>query len=163
MQGFNRCRSMALGRYWQENGLAVVPVLSWAQRGTCAFCEMLASRGFVYLEKATAWAHVHDGCNCVPVPGFNYARSKVGGYDPDVYLQRYIERQKAKRAENDGAGASLRMTKAEYAKVTHAINDAYHARFKGENNGKITVGDCVYTFRIVGFGEYEILRKRGIE
>ncbi len=37
MQRWNRYRSMALGRYWQENGLSVVPVLSWAQPSTYAF------------------------------------------------------------------------------------------------------------------------------
>ncbi|WP_322152378.1 DUF4417 domain-containing protein [Paratractidigestivibacter sp.] len=37
MQAWNRYRSMALGRYWQNNGLTVVPVLSWAQPETYEF------------------------------------------------------------------------------------------------------------------------------
>ena len=37
MRRRNRYRSMALGRYWQEQGLTVVPVLSWAQLSTYEF------------------------------------------------------------------------------------------------------------------------------
>ena len=73
-----------------------------AQHGTCAFCEILASRGFVYLARATANAHVHDGCNCVPMPGFEHGRTKVGGYDPDIYVKRYKDGKKASEGANDG-------------------------------------------------------------
>lgn len=38
MQAWNRYRSQALGRYWQDNGLTVVPTLSWAQPESYAFC-----------------------------------------------------------------------------------------------------------------------------
>ena len=38
MQQWNRYRSAALGRYWAENGLTVVPALSWAQRSSYRFC-----------------------------------------------------------------------------------------------------------------------------
>lgn len=38
MQAWNRYRSQALGRYWQDNGIAVVPTLSWAQPDSYAFC-----------------------------------------------------------------------------------------------------------------------------
>ena len=38
MQQWNRYRSTALGRYWAENGLTVVPTLSWAQRSSYRFC-----------------------------------------------------------------------------------------------------------------------------
>lgn len=38
MQQWNRYRSAALGRYWAENGLTVVPTLSWAQRSSYRFC-----------------------------------------------------------------------------------------------------------------------------
>ena len=37
MQRWNRYRSQALGRYWQGQGLTVVPVLSWAQPSTYGF------------------------------------------------------------------------------------------------------------------------------
>lgn len=38
MQAWNRYRSQALGRWWQDNGLTVVPTLSWAQPESYAFC-----------------------------------------------------------------------------------------------------------------------------
>ena len=38
MQAWNRYRSQALGRYWQGNGLTVVPTLSWAQADSYTFC-----------------------------------------------------------------------------------------------------------------------------
>lgn len=38
MQAWNRYRSLALGLYWQRNGLPVVPTLSWATPDTYGFC-----------------------------------------------------------------------------------------------------------------------------
>ena len=38
MQQWNRYRSAALGRYWAESGLTVVPTLSWAQPSSYRFC-----------------------------------------------------------------------------------------------------------------------------
>lgn len=38
MQQWNRYRSAALGKYWAENGLTVVPTLSWAQPSSYKFC-----------------------------------------------------------------------------------------------------------------------------
>lgn len=37
MQRWNRYRSQALGHWWQEQGLRVVPTLSWAQRRSFRF------------------------------------------------------------------------------------------------------------------------------
>ena len=38
MQAWNRYRSQALGRWWSENGVKVVPTLSWAQPESYGFC-----------------------------------------------------------------------------------------------------------------------------
>ncbi|OFK24216.1 DUF4417 domain-containing protein [Olsenella sp. HMSC062G07] len=38
MQEWNRYRSAALGRYWEQNGITVVPTLSWAQPSSYKFC-----------------------------------------------------------------------------------------------------------------------------
>lgn len=59
-------------------GYARVPVGE-----TCAFCILLASRGFVYSSERTAtisrWGHkYHNNCDCVAVP-FTRAGS-IGGY-----------------------------------------------------------------------------------
>lgn len=56
---------------------------------TCAFCIMLASRGFVYYSKKTAGEneHMHPHCNCKIVPGFE--GDVIEGYDNKVYLNIY--------------------------------------------------------------------------
>lgn len=38
MQEWNRYRSAALGWYWAQNGITVVPTLSWAQPSSYKFC-----------------------------------------------------------------------------------------------------------------------------
>ena len=69
-----------------RNGLRYARVPS----GTaCAFCLMLASRGFVYLSKISAGkdkGHYHNHCNCAVVAG--NLKMKVGGYDPDGLNER---------------------------------------------------------------------------
>lgn len=68
-----------------RTGFARVP------RGvTCAFCTMVASRGFVYRTAETAgqsnqW---HDDCDCSIVPGQN-ADDYPPGYDPDALYKLY--------------------------------------------------------------------------
>lgn len=57
---------------------------------TCAFCLMLASRGFVYASKDTAgeFDHFHDGCDCKIVAGFG-DDAGVEGYEHGKYLEMY--------------------------------------------------------------------------
>lgn len=56
---------------------------------TCAFCIMLASRGFVYHSKKSAGEneHMHPNCDCKIVPGFD--GDVIEGYDRQVYLNMY--------------------------------------------------------------------------
>lgn len=67
---------------------------------TCAFCIMLASRGFVYYSKesATGNGHVHPNCDCKIVPGFD--GDVIEGYDPSVYEGIYNAGNKG-RGMND--------------------------------------------------------------
>lgn len=69
-------------------------------RETCAFCFMLASRGFVYWTEADAGASGHEyhaHCDCVIVPGFFNGGSlyasdnQVEGYKPSELYGRYRE------------------------------------------------------------------------
>lgn len=55
---------------------------------TCAFCMMLASRGFVYRSKETAGEgnHYHANCDCRIVPSWG---AGVAGYDPDEYYDKW--------------------------------------------------------------------------
>ena len=66
---------------------------------TCAFCVMLASRGFVYLSAATAGdrdgdgiddGHYHANCDCIIVPSFTPKDDpRIEGYDPDELYEQY--------------------------------------------------------------------------
>lgn len=60
---------------------------------TCAFCEMLASRGFVYHTQAKAGEgdEYHDECDCQVVPEWDADGNHIAGYDPDAMYERYLE------------------------------------------------------------------------
>ena len=57
---------------------------------TCAYCAMLASRGFIYSSEETAGAGSHDHCRCMVVPGFGDDPSWPG-YKPESYYRMYDE------------------------------------------------------------------------
>lgn len=67
---------------------------------TCAFCMMLASRGFVYYSKKAAGElmQYHNDCDCQIVAGVD----DVEGYDPDGLYEDY----QASRQEADGTTQS---------------------------------------------------------
>lgn len=59
---------------------------------SCAFCLMLASRGFVYHSTTSAGedkGHYHNRCHCAVVAG--NLKMKVNGYDPDGVNERMTE------------------------------------------------------------------------
>lgn len=58
---------------------------------TCAWCSMLASRGFVYLTEKTAGLnkHYHNGCDCQIVPSWEQNQAVIKGYDPDALYGQY--------------------------------------------------------------------------
>lgn len=64
---------------------------------TCAFCLMLASRGFAYQSDETAGRQMqyHRDCDIIP----SWGRQKLTGYDPDAYLEMW---QAEKAAAGDG-------------------------------------------------------------
>lgn len=68
---------------------------------TCTWCEMLASRGFVYTSPKSAglFMRFHYKCDCQVVPGFE-GKNPVEGYDPGVYKARYEAALAALRAES---------------------------------------------------------------
>lgn len=57
---------------------------------TCAFCLMLASRGFVYFSEMSAEGlnHGHDNCDCDVIPGFG-ENPGIGGYSHKRYQKLY--------------------------------------------------------------------------
>lgn len=75
-----------LYRNCKKNGVRYARVPSG--RETCAFCFMLASRGFVYWseEDAGGAGHkYHSNCDCIIVPGFH----KDSGLDEDAQIEGY--------------------------------------------------------------------------
>lgn len=75
------------------------------QGKTCAFCAMLASRGFVYASEDTAgkWHKYHHDCDCKIVP--SWGETEIDGYDPDKLKAIYQQAKDAAKAA--GAGSDL--------------------------------------------------------
>lgn len=69
---------------------------------TCAFCSMLASRGWVYHSRETAGAmsKFHAHCDCQIVPSWEHKAAHVRGFDPDADYERY----RAARAKVESEG-----------------------------------------------------------
>lgn len=79
---------------------------------TCAWCTMLASRGFVYLSRETAGIardHYHDDCDCQVVADFNKDAAHIEGYDPDSMYDMYLAaRQAAGTGDQKSIAAEMR-------------------------------------------------------
>ncbi|NJI60952.1 hypothetical protein HCX50_16105 [Microbacterium oxydans] len=60
---------------------------------TCAWCAMLASRGFTYATRVTAGEidHFHDDCDCQIVSLFDADAAHIEGYDPRQLFDRYAQ------------------------------------------------------------------------
>lgn len=77
---------------------------------TCAWCEIMCSRGFVYYSSRTALERkgsgrlYHDHCDCQAVPEWDRDATHIEGYDPQAMHSRY---QQAWEAAG-GPGASDR-------------------------------------------------------
>lgn len=58
---------------------------------TCAFCLMLASRGYAYHSEGTAGIdrEFHDNDDCEIVPEWRQGANRIEGYAPDRYLALY--------------------------------------------------------------------------
>lgn len=74
----------------------------WArvpQGKSCAFCTMLASRGFAYTSEEAAGGEgnkYHDDCHCRIIP--SWGKQALTGYKPEEYLAMYAA---AKSASGD--------------------------------------------------------------
>lgn len=63
------------------------------QGKTCAFCTMLAGRGFVYKSEKTAHK-MHNHCDCVACPEWDANPNKIRGYDPDALSDEWDKAKK---------------------------------------------------------------------
>lgn len=79
---------------------------------TCAWCTMLASRGFVYMTRETAGMardHYHDDCDCQVVADFSKDAAHIEGYDPDGMYDMYLAaRQSAGSGDQKVIAAEMR-------------------------------------------------------
>ena len=67
---------------------------------TCAFCSMLASRGWVYMSEKSAGItgsgnEFHHDCDCEIVPSWDSSNTHISGYDPDAMFDRYQQAREA--------------------------------------------------------------------
>lgn len=75
----------------------------WARvpsgKETCAFCLLLASRGYAYRSASTAGRdnRYHGECDCVPTPQSD-ADDVPNGYDPAALADLYLQAQAAARS-----------------------------------------------------------------
>lgn len=98
-----------------QNSLRDGAQFAWVPAGeTCAFCLMLASRGWQYASKKTIKnghaEHIHSNCDCAYTVRFN-ERTNVEGYDPDRYLSMYQNAEG--RTERDKLNSMRRAAYAE--------------------------------------------------
>lgn len=60
---------------------------------TCAFCDIMASKGFIYRSPESAGKgeanRFHLNCDCSIVPIWDKNKVKIEGYDPEVFMARY--------------------------------------------------------------------------
>lgn len=77
---------------------AIVP-----QGKACAYCTMIASRGFDYYRLETATAAMHDHCGCQPCPQWDAKTCYISGYDPDAMYSRYLKAWETVNGKNKPA------------------------------------------------------------
>ena len=76
-----------------KNGIRDGAQFAWVPRGeTCAFCIMLASRGWQNISKKALKnghaEHIHANCDCTYAVRFSEDQD-VEGYEPEKYLRMY--------------------------------------------------------------------------
>lgn len=162
---------------------------AWIPNGdSCAFCIVLASRGWQYASKAVLNGdhaeHIHANCDCNFMIRFDSATS-VEGYDPDAYLEQYESaegstpeeklrsmRRAARRStggeKNDIIRASknrrtVRLSKAEYAKVMSEIATNLTDVQRNSRIFQKCIGDYVYFVENNGVLDFRIIGKGKIK
>lgn len=81
-------------RGWQRTGV-----------GSCAFCQMLISRGAVYSEDTVDFAS-HDRCQCGAAPAFGGEPLPVKPYTPSARKGSEADRERVRTYLNGGASST---------------------------------------------------------
>lgn len=110
-----RCNYEAMIRNCYRNHVRYARVPTGTE--TCDFCMMLASRGFVYYDQASAeeGSHIHCDCVCVPGNGADATSpTQIEGYDPmELYdlWQGQISETANNRASRNGTSYQIERMK----------------------------------------------------
>ena len=101
------------GRFTAQNDPTRPKYARVPQGKTCAFCSMLASRGFVYASEDTAgkWNKYHHDCDCKIVP--SWGETKLDGYDPDKLKNMWKESSQ----DSGGMKAALARMRRKFASL----------------------------------------------
>lgn len=104
------------GRFNAENDPTKPKYARVPHGKTCAFCLMLASRGFAYWSEESAGGRgntYHDDCNCGIAP--SWGQTKLEGYDPDRLKDLWKEcRETAGERGQDDYKSTLRILRADH-------------------------------------------------
>lgn len=94
----------------------------------CAFCEFLASRGFVYRsgESAGVSRKYHPHCDCLVVPSWGSKTPKIPGYDPEAYRARY---ESAVASLEREYGTSVRFTASDIQQRMRKLNPRRYGQY----------------------------------
>lgn len=105
MQMWNVYRSRAVGRYWQDQGLTVIPTLQWAEPSSYAYCLTGLPEGATVavstvgvrkdpmavalwrrgMEQALEWVHPERVLHYGPrIPDFDFGTTEVVEYQNQV-------------------------------------------------------------------------------
>lgn len=100
---------------------------------TCAFCTMLASRGFVYATAKTAGEDdkYHHDCDCMIVPSWDAKQAKLEGYDPDGYFEQYLKARRSLEAAGVKKIDAPAVTAQMRAMFPGEFTDSWTGRLKG--------------------------------
>lgn len=88
---------------------------------TCAWCSMLASRGFVYHNERIASNDFHNDCDCAAVMEWDREQHHIEGYDPDTMYDQYLEARDVSGSNepNDIAAAMRRLHPNDFTDGVH--------------------------------------------
>lgn len=76
---------------------------------TCAWCSIMASRGFVYHTEGRAGEDFHDDCDCAVAVEFDREQHHIEGYNPDELFDKYeAARRESGSSDPKDVAASLR-------------------------------------------------------
>lgn len=131
---------------------------------TCAFCTMLASRGFVYATAKTAGEDdkYHHDCDCMIVPSWDAKQAKLKGYDPDRYWEQYLKARRALEADGVKYPKANEITARMRAMFPGEYTDGHTGKPKGRPKGVGALGrtDGHGAGRSKSIGPQHVARKK---